>query len=273
MKLSKRRVAGIIAGVVAIVTVGTAAYAAGDTPGETVIVGCAPHVVAVEYDDGTWAMCPTVEPSTDPTPSISPTADPTPSESPSPSASPSTTTTSPSPSPSSSTRTPPTSGARVIRAYTTWYSFYDNTPPGSAAISNPVLHRTAGGAGTYDDPITIAVGHDMSSGHDVLDWPAGTRFYIPNVRRYFIVEDTCGDGPTPQNGPCHDRTRERDAAGASTWLDGWAGKASQSCMERLTAVHTVIVDPVRGYPVVTGDLGGSGGTCAKQFGDTIPAVS
>src|SRR5690349_9643893 len=72
--------------------------------------------------------------------------------------------------------------------YITAYTWFDNTPQGSPDISHPVLHRAAGGTGTFSDPVTIAVGHSLETGKDVLDVPAGTRMYIPNVRRYFIVE-------------------------------------------------------------------------------------
>ena len=41
-------------------------------------------------------------------------------------------------------------------AYLTGYSYWDNTPPGSSAIARPVVHRRAGGSGTYNDPVTIA---------------------------------------------------------------------------------------------------------------------
>ncbi|NUS36998.1 MAG: hypothetical protein HOQ04_11190 [Pseudarthrobacter sp.] len=88
----------------------------------------------------------------------------------------------------------------VTTACATAYTWFDNTPAGSATISHPVLHKSAGGAGTFEDPITIAVGHSLASGRDVLDFPAGTRLYLPDVRRYFIVEDTCGDGNDPRTG-------------------------------------------------------------------------
>jgi hypothetical protein len=94
-------------------------------------------------------------------------------------------------------------GEVFIQAYTTGYDYWDNTPAGSAIISDPILHKRAGGTGTYADPITLAVGHSIIGGKDILDYPAGTKFYIPNLRRYFIVEDTCGDGPSPQTEECH----------------------------------------------------------------------
>lgn len=143
-----------------------------------------------------------------------------------------------------------------IRAFITGYSYFDNTPPGSARISHPVLHSVAGGRGTYDDPITVAVGHVREGGVSVLDWPAGTRFYVPNLRRYLIVEDTCGDGERPQDGPCHTGY----PAGSTTWLDVWIGgeggtqAGAERCMRKITGVWDVIVDPGPGYPVAPGEI-------------------
>ena len=155
----------------------------------------------------------------------------------------------------------------TITAYVTGYSYWDNTPPGSAAISHPVIHSRAGGTGTYDDPVTVAVGHSIEGGKQTLDWPRGTRFYIPNLQRYFIVEDTCGDGNTPQNGPCHTGY----PSGTSTWLDVYVDGAnasssqSDACMSRITGRSTVVVNPDQGYKVSAGPI--SDGTCAV-FGNT-----
>ena len=147
---------------------------------------------------------------------------------------------------------------RRITAYLTGYSYWDNTPPGSAAIARPVIHRRAGGKGTYDDPITLAVGHRIDGGRQTLDYAAGTRFYIERLRKYAIVEDVCGDGPKPQNGPCHSGHR------GHPWIDIYVGgarhsrDASTQCMYRLTGLQTVEIQPPRGRDVVPGELTGSG---------------
>jgi hypothetical protein len=141
-----------------------------------------------------------------------------------------------------------------FEAYITGYSYWDNTPPGSGDISNPVLHDNAGGTGTYADPITLAVGHSIVGGKDILDYPEGTKFYLPYLKKYAIVEDTCGDGRTPQNGPCHTGYQ------GHAWLDLYVGgqgasrSSSDSCMSRLTGVHSVIKDPAANYPVSAGSL-------------------
>ena len=163
---------------------------------------------------------------------------------------------------------------RVIRtAYTTGYTFFDNTPPGRA-ISHPIRHRRAGGKGTFRNPITIAVGHTIRGGRDILDYRAGTKMYLPHLRRYFIVEDTCGDGPRPQHGPCHDL--DSAPGRATTWVDVWVGgkrgddrRAVQKCASKITDgdgrnVHRVVVHPRRGYPVVRGPLFRDG-KCTKLY--------
>jgi hypothetical protein len=145
-----------------------------------------------------------------------------------------------------------------FKAYVTGYSYWDNTPPGSAAIARPVIHRRAGGTGTYRDPITIAVGHVMRYGRSKLDYPAGTRFYIKGLRKYAIVEDACGDGNRPQDGPCH--TGHRGLPWLDIYVDGSKSSpsASNACAHRLTKVHGIIMNPKPEYPVVAGRLTESG---------------
>ena len=186
-------------------------------------------------------------------------------------------TTPPAPRPSS-----PTVGEQVIpAAYVTGYTWFDNTPPGSVEISHPVIHPEAGGSGTYADPITLAVGHSMATGRDVLDYPAGTRFYLPHVRRYFIVEDTCGDGGTPENRGCHSLATA--AAGARTWVDVYIGggfgdneDAVQDCASTVTdgdtELHRIIKNPARTYVVVPGPLFQNGRCTALYPGAAISAA-
>jgi len=147
-------------------------------------------------------------------------------------------------------------------AFVTGYSYWDNTPPGSAAIARPVIRRQAGGTGTYNDPITIAVGHRIERGRQTLDFPAGTRFYIEGLRKYAIVEDVCGDGPTPQNGPCHSGKNGRP------WLDIYIGGKSVSpqqatrCAESITRFHNIVMNPGPNYPVLAGEITTS--TCGNS---------
>ena len=145
-----------------------------------------------------------------------------------------------------------------FEAYVTGYSYWDNTPPGSAAIAYPVLRNQAGGTGTYDDPITLAVGHRIDGARRSTDYPVGTRFYLQDLRKYAIVEDVCGDGPTPQNGPCH--TGKNGRPWIDIYVDGSNSprSASDNCMRRLTRFQQVIQNPAPDYPVVAGALTESG---------------
>jgi len=110
---------------------------------------------------------------------------------------------------------------RALRIWLTGYSFQDNTPPGSAVVSHSILHRKAGGAGTYNDPITVA---SPGSAQDMA-FPPGTKFYLPSVLRYVMVEDS-GASPAP-------------AGLRGIWTCGstdrvTAKHASDTCMDLLT---------------------------------------
>lgn len=147
--------------------------------------------------------------------------------------------------------------------YLTGYTWWDNTPPGSAAIARPVLRQRAGGTGSYASPITIAVGHSITGGQQTLDYPAGTRFYLPRLRKYAIVEDVCGDGAQPQLGPCHTGHQGRP------WLDIWLGgrsmepAAADACARRITGLQPIVQDPPRDLPVVEGEIASDG---CRTFG-------
>lgn len=182
--------------------------------------------------------------------------------------------TKPSPTPVTPVPTTSAGGEIKLTAYLTGYAWPDNTPPGSA-ISNPVIHHQADGTGTYADPITVAVGHSFINGKDILDYAAGTRVYVPNLRKYFIAEDTCGDGNTPQNVPCHNLNAPGNSApaGAQVWLDLWVGGVGSSqatvlkCEDAITDLHTVIVSPASNYAVNPGPVYGT--SCAPQYGESV----
>jgi hypothetical protein len=179
------------------------------------------------------------------------------------------------PKPAPAPAGPASSSERIVTtAFTSAYTWYDNTPAGSAAISHPILHKTAGGTGTYNDPITIAVGHSLATGKDVLDFPAGTRIYLPDVRRYFIVEDTCGDGDEPQGGPCHQGVNVH-GTNSTIWIDMWIGGQSLSsqgadnCASKVTDVHTAVFNPASNYVVAPGAGVVHDGKCDAGYGDTL----
>lgn len=161
-----------------------------------------------------------------------------------------------------------TSGNEIsFKAYLTAYTYWDNTPPGSADIAYPIVHQKAGGTGTYADPITVAVGHSIVGGTDAPDYPPGTKFYMPYLRKYFIVEDTCGDGAEPQNGPCHSGFEGHPWL--DLWIDGATGTsdASTMCAIAVTAVHMILKNPAPNYVVVPGSVINNG-SCAAQYSDT-----
>jgi undecaprenyl-diphosphatase len=157
-----------------------------------------------------------------------------------------------------------------LQAYTTGYSYWDNTPPGSSEIAFeksrgfPTFHDVANGTGTFEDPITLAVGWTLLGATSTPDFAPGTKFYIPNVRRYFVVEDLCGDvkkdGTLPQNEPCHVPEQWAVDKGAQIqidlWIDGKSGTAKTTidCMNAVTGdgPHLVIKDPNSNYRVVPG---------------------
>lgn len=151
-----------------------------------------------------------------------------------------------------------TRNEKHMSIYLTGYSYWDNTPPGSSAIAKPVLRKRAGGTGTYDDPVTIAVGHKIVNNQQFLDFPAGTRFYLTHLRKYAIVEDVCGDGPTPQNGPCH--SGHKGLPWLDIYVDGSKSSraVSDACMNKITRVQPIIQNPAPDYPVVAGSLSESG---------------
>jgi hypothetical protein len=85
---------------------------------------------------------------------------------------------------------PGTAGATGtdVKAFMTLYGWADNSPPGPGIAHTTCLHGTAGGTGTYADPVTFAT--------DVAELPWCTRIYVPYMRRYFIHEDECSECDT-----------------------------------------------------------------------------
>ncbi|WP_370947071.1 ricin-type beta-trefoil lectin domain protein [Amycolatopsis sp. cg5] len=132
--------------------------------------------------------------------------------------------------------------ATTQQTFLTFYGWWDNTPPGGD-ISYPKIHDTAGGKGTYADPITFAT--------STSELKAGTKVWVPRVRKYFIMEDSCEEcsqdwnGHGPNGGP---KLRHIDL-----WLGGKGGSAFNAidCEDALThynsdgtpVMEPVVVDP------------------------------
>ena len=149
----------------------------------------------------------------------------------------------------------PAAGEVYLNAYTTSYAAGDNDPAGSTITYISGIEGNAGGTGTYANPITLAVGYVGEK----PDIPAGTKFYIPNVRRYFVVGDTCAE--------CHQTPK-----GVQVWVDMYAGNASGqgvlACEDTITGNYTIIENPSSTYAVAAGPLY-SGTSCTAQFGNTV----
>ena len=168
------------------------------------------------------------------------------------------------PPPPVATSTP--SGEIRFEAYNTLYASYDNTPKGSTETDLGGHTGTAGGTGTYADPVTLAVGGSIINGKEIDDYAYGTKFYIPAFRKYFIATDFCGDGNAPQNEPCH-----KSEEPGKPQLDLYAGTTNNSavlaCEDADTGDHLMIENPASNYAVVAGSI--YNGTCETPLGDTV----
>lgn len=157
----------------------------------------------------------------------------------------------PSPVPVPTPIPAPTSGSSIglENVYLTGYGDLDNTPPGSPVVDLDGHHGVAGGDCTYNNPTTLAVGHVITNGNDKGDFAYGTKFYVPKLQCYFVAQDSCGDGQTPQNKACH--TPEE----GSLQLDLYTGhSATEFCESQMTAIYSVIQNPIAGLPIKSGDI-------------------
>lgn len=130
----------------------------------------------------------------------------------------------------------PTSNEVTFTKYITSYASGDNDPSGSTAAYLNGVEGNAGGDGTYDNPITIAVGYVGSKG----DYAYGTVFYISGLQAYFVAQDTCA--------ACHKDGHLDVYAGDNS------GNAILNCEYAMTGNYQVIQNPSPDYPVITGSL-------------------
>jgi hypothetical protein len=77
-----------------------------------------------------------------------------------------------------------TGASTSVQAFMTLYGFVDNSPPGTG-IAHPCIHQTAGGTGTFADPVTFAT--------DVNELGWCRTIYVAYMKRYFIHEDECSE--------------------------------------------------------------------------------
>lgn len=166
---------------------------------------------------------------------------------------------------------PPTTGEVLTTVYDTYYGWPDNTPHNSSILSTG---GQASGDGTYANPLTAASGYIFVGGNPVLDYPYGTKLYVVNDRKYYVIGDECGDGPHPENEACHKDIDHPGVPQIDLWGGGVgskygtaAGKAAEDCEAQHTRVNKIIINPAPNYAVAPGTIYTTG--CSAQYGDTV----
>jgi hypothetical protein len=131
-----------------------------------------------------------------------------------------------------------------VRATITFYGWPDNSPPGNK-IARPILHKHAGGDGTYCNPTTFAT--ERRNNKQI---PYGIKIYVPFLKQYFIREDECAPSGPPTGSGSNGCYR--------LWFDLWIGGNGESrphavikCERKLTpgGAVSVILWPRDGMPV------------------------
>lgn len=108
----------------------------------------------------------------------------------------------------------------------------------------------AGGDGTWEKPVSLAVGASAPEGLE-----RDARIYIPFLHRYGVVDDRCG-------------------ACIGVWVDVWVDgrtatrAAAEACMRALTGPHQLILSPPPGLPVDAGTISTAAG-CARQYPEVL----
>ncbi len=183
--------------------------------------------------------------------------------------------------------------AQWEQVYITWYGFNDNSCTTESQHDcddiaypgyGPKKHQVATeGVGTYDDPITAAAsdqGWETAGGATLQP---GTIIYNPEVKKYFIMEDSCLECGDEYK--CHVSSDDTDdpnppsgcKAGTYKHIDFWMGPDFQQdastlndCEDNSTigdpynGPGTVLINPPPNLPVVTTKLytgSGTGGGC------------
>src|SRR5437762_2350917 len=163
--------------------------------------------------------------------------------------------------------------ATTQQTFLTFYGWWDNTPPG-AGISFPKIHKTAGGKGTFADPITFATA--------TAELSPGTKVWVPRVKKYFIMEDSCEEctadwlGHGPDGGP---KLHHIDL-----WIGGKGGSPFDAidCEDALTnsnpdgtpALEPVLANPPSNEPVDSTPLFNTKtGACGRRVAPPWPAAA
>ena len=136
----------------------------------------------------------------------------------------------------------------VVSSYVTFYGFDDNDDGdaahlGSDIISHATIHESASeDLGTYERPGTLAT--------DINFVSPGTIVYVPALKRYYVMEDTCRECSKDW---LHNRPH------VDLYVSG-TGPELAACEDRLTMESTeIIINPPADLPVNSGSAcqGGS----------------
>src|SRR5205807_1702146 len=165
-----------------------------------------------------------------------------------------------------------------VSAVVTFYGYNDNSGTtenqyGSALVAYPhndgypSLHNLAfEGKGTYDDPVTFAV-----RPNDQTTFPIGSIAYFPLVRKYFVMEDECGD--TSPTG-CLNGTHHTDL-----WFGPQSASDStalENCENNSTPASSVlaVINPSSTLPVDTTTMFQNNQCTIHLYdGNTVPSGS
>lgn len=123
----------------------------------------------------------------------------------------------------------------TVHATITFYGWPDNSPPGNQ-IAHPVIHKHAGGDGTYCNPTTFAT---ERKNNEAI--PYGIKIYVPFLKQYLIREDLCA-----ASGP-HRGSGSNGCSGL--WFDLWIGGTAKSKPHAVIACELKLT-PNRKVPVV-----------------------
>ncbi len=159
-------------------------------------------------------------------------------------------------------------GPTNVKAFMTLYGWADNSPPGPG-IAHPCLHSTAGGVGTFSNPVTFAT--------DVNELGWCQVIYVPYMKRYFIHEDECSQ--------CDQDWNSSHLYRFDMWAGGDAGSrhqpekralhACESTWTRADSVTdpdnpTIIIDPPSNLPVTSAPIFSAPTTCWTPISVTNP---
>ena len=150
-----------------------------------------------------------------------------------------------------------------------WITFYaarDNDPAGSREIAYPGVaprHRQATvGSGAFNDPITLA--------SDAKWLPVGTRVYVSELHKYFIMEDECVSAE-----------KEYAASGLhhidlylSNSINAKVIDAEDALTKEQAENSMVVINPADGYPVDTAAMySDPAGKIAHRYPNRVPTLN